>query len=130
MPKAPRGGRTTAAKPTIAPRPIAAVAHATIGARWRRTPGAARAASLVSAIAKEAIRDTAKRLPIRVVMPVELPTVPEAAIAAFRPIRVPNPHPYCAPRGPATASKPSAALPAGARIDHLQQQSVAAYPTI
>ena len=67
-------------KPTSAPRPIAIAAHTTKGATWRARSGTTRTASLNSAIAKEAIWDSAKRVPIRVVMPVELPTTAEAAI--------------------------------------------------
>src|ERR1700749_3513503 len=54
IPKAPTGGRTTAARPTTTPEAMDASAQATIGATYLTTLGAASAASFVSTIAMEA----------------------------------------------------------------------------
>jgi hypothetical protein len=57
--------------------------------------GTARPASLVSAIATEAIWDRAKRFPMRGVISVELPNAPEDAIAAaYSPVCGPNADPH------------------------------------
>jgi hypothetical protein len=56
--------------------------------------GKARPASLVSAIAIEAIWDRGKRFPMRVVICVELPNAREDAIVAYCPMCGPNADPH------------------------------------